>query len=827
MFGSLSVSDYFVQGIQAEYLVFLQQWLNLKGVPTPSLEHFKTELKSKVTKWGKTKGGVLSGNRVDEAETIQKNVAAAKAMEAVVVQLEKFQYEAAPINGNTFVSSLDLARSAGLAIPGLCQAQRAHALAILENRGQNHEAAAERMCFDTLAEFLGEEDAMVMIKQFLKRHATDCLRGADHRRSEYQEVVASLLPYASMYKKALFDNSGKDNADMIQLRDFMGHVANVLQPGKAKTKAALELSIEVVQKSEDFRCFRVFDSGLTLLKRARAMVKKVEQMQIDVEAFKTFINTLIDTHSSTRWSTSTLIEINGKDGLTTTFQVAVRTIVAWRQRFDADRELMEACASACFAILELDQMDMERSLVSHALRVRSVEVCAAYMEAYTKLAAVFATITSGLHTVHKRLDVGVTNAQCACISNEARAAVAKFDEVASRRAAGEEEFFASYSGASARCIEEDNSAWLTLRDYLENLSTMVGGFITLRCKSRDKAQTSEEYLATMKVFRRSAPAELASNLGTIAPSIPVITRLVIEPCTAQVDTFLTAVRVGLQAQSTAQWHEMSSKMVGKAVEYGVAWRSAAHVVGRDGQLLLTFALPYTFRALPPGASGLQQLETLERECGDICGEWKAMVEPATLAGVKEKNDVSMELKMTDFRCVALVVSQYLNKCGFEPTVDTTSTWLEQVSEPMCKVLLSHKAWAEAAESAVIAQDQKMPDDFNGCVRTWARLPNCLADAGAFRRDLEFHFMKQLVQAGATQIADIETIFKVVEPGGDFLEVLAHRPSSRSLEVRLFSEHADQPDCIDIVNKARNNLRAYQGILKRVLDMVVLEACLAQ
>ena len=144
---------------------------------------------------------------------------------------------------------------------------------------------------------------------------------------------------------------------------------------------------------------------------------------------------------------------------------------------------------------------------------------------------------------------------------------------------------------------------------------------------------------------------------------------------------------------------------------------------------------------------------------------------------------------------------------------------------MCKVSLLHKSWADAAEMAVIADDQKMPDYFKGVVCTWAMLQQCLADAGAFRRGLELHFMTQLVDAGAKQIADIENMFKVVEPSaGDYLEVFAHRPSSRTLEQRLFSDDGDKdkPDCIDIVDKAWNNLRAHHGILARVLDKVVLE-----
>ena len=86
----MSVSHDLVQGIQVEYDVFLQQWSDLKGVATASLESFKTELKSQITNRGKTKGGVLSGNCVNEAEVIQKCVVAAKAMEAVVLQLDKF-----------------------------------------------------------------------------------------------------------------------------------------------------------------------------------------------------------------------------------------------------------------------------------------------------------------------------------------------------------------------------------------------------------------------------------------------------------------------------------------------------------------------------------------------------------------------------------------------------------------------------------------------------------------------------------------------------------------------------------------------------------------
>ena len=135
---------------------------------------------------------------------------------------------------------------------------------------------------------------------------------------------------------------------------------------------------------------------------------------------------------------------------------------------------------------------------------------------------------------------------------------------------------------------------------------------------------------------------------------------------------------------------------------------------------------------------------------------------------------------------------------------------------------------KAAESAVIAEDQKMPDDFKGVVRTWVMLQKCLADAGAFRRDLELHFMKQLVEAGAKQIVDIENMFKVVEPSaGDYLEVMAHRPSSRTLEERLFSDDGGKQDCIDVVDKAWNNLRAHHGILERVLNKVVLEARVAQ
>ena len=77
-----SVSSRVWQDINAENQALVIQCESWEGVPVKDLDAFKDQLKAKITKWGKQKGALLSGHRIDQASEANKLIDKAKAMES-------------------------------------------------------------------------------------------------------------------------------------------------------------------------------------------------------------------------------------------------------------------------------------------------------------------------------------------------------------------------------------------------------------------------------------------------------------------------------------------------------------------------------------------------------------------------------------------------------------------------------------------------------------------------------------------------------------------------------------------------------------------------
>ena len=76
-----------------------------EGVPVKDLEAFKDQTKTKITTWGKNKGALLSGQRVDQAAEANKLIEKAKCLDKVAGALDAYQESYDVVRANVFLAA--------------------------------------------------------------------------------------------------------------------------------------------------------------------------------------------------------------------------------------------------------------------------------------------------------------------------------------------------------------------------------------------------------------------------------------------------------------------------------------------------------------------------------------------------------------------------------------------------------------------------------------------------------------------------------------------------------------------------------------------------
>ena len=188
-----SVSSRVWQDIDTEYHALVIQCASWEDVPVKDLEAFKDQTKTKITTWGKNKGALLSGQRVDQAAEANKIIDKAKCLEKVAGALDAYQESYDVVRAKAFLAAMAEAKDVAVSLPGICQVQELNALASLEWDGGNHASSAKRLAYKDLTQHVSDMCAKSVISSFVKRCVEQILQKADNRSLTMEKLIEELM----------------------------------------------------------------------------------------------------------------------------------------------------------------------------------------------------------------------------------------------------------------------------------------------------------------------------------------------------------------------------------------------------------------------------------------------------------------------------------------------------------------------------------------------------------------------------------------------------------------------------------------------------------
>ena len=206
-----SVSSRVWQDIATEFNALATQCAGWEDMPVKDLEAFILQVKAKVTTWGKKKGALLSGQRVDQAAEANKLIEKAKCLEKIAGALDAYQESYDVVRAKALLAAMAEAKDVQVSLPGICQVQELNALASLEWDGGNHANSSKRLAYKDLTLHVSDLCAKSVISSFVKRCVEQILQKADTRSLTVDEVTEELIPVVNCGEVVTIEMDSADN----------------------------------------------------------------------------------------------------------------------------------------------------------------------------------------------------------------------------------------------------------------------------------------------------------------------------------------------------------------------------------------------------------------------------------------------------------------------------------------------------------------------------------------------------------------------------------------------------------------------------------------
>ena len=824
-----SVSSRVWQDIATEFNALATQCAGWEDMPVKDLEAFILQVKAKVTTWGKKKGALLSGQRVDQAAEGNKLIEKAKCLEKIAGALDAYQESYDVVRAKALLAAMAEAKDVAVSLPGICQVQELNALASLEWDGGNHANSSKRLAYKDLTLHVSDLCAKSVISSFVKRCVEQILQKADTRGLTVNEVTEELIPVVNCGEVVTIDMDSADNFCQ-DMKAFALHV----QPEGAQCKEEIEQAVDRLSSSDLFRGLKVFDSGFALVKRAKEMVPKIEALHATTEEFKA-------------WFAET--SVAAQKGLVGDCVLDAGPSYACVLAKSKSWMLQVHQTSALRSLMVPPEDDLDVSIVAAVVGVRAGCLSSFVAECLKEFGNHVAALCKDEEGCLGTLATEITDGDAMRCGKVVDALPSQMQQRINSATAGEPEWLRSscvHVGAK-QIFEDEVKSWEYAVALVSALCSAFGTYSTMRVTSRAKGNVETEFTKLTDFIMRLESID-ETDLGCpSARSLPCIKKTLKGNESLQ-KRFVDSVQQSLRAASLEQWQKVRLEVASSAVELSTSWTSIAKDTGRG---TWDAVMPCTLRSLPPGQHGKQTLAELQA----VTSAHEKMLEAAIgLAGIRgriERHFVLLEMKLADFRKSACALLSALNVNGFEPHEAAGSgqlapgEWCKLMAAPVANVRVSLAAWealkcseqlggtnnggltGEQLERIEENRRLAMQKRLDGasvpshCCRSWGDLDACFRSAQAFAEDVEMHCLASMVQVQTKASAAMESFFGLLGNSGDFMIVMSSQPKAKKIEDTLFWIEDDEGDIIDRAETARQQLTQCVEALTTIVNRSTL------